>query len=102
MIYDPAVNSLFPKVVTTSSTLEVEVGVSGNCSKPICKRAFGIRIAADKKKKKERKPWIPVTFIVDQHIPLNTYTRADILHGRNLRYHRHHHRFLTSVIYTLL
>lgn len=55
-----------------------------------------------KKKKKERKPWIPVTFIVDQHIPLNTYTRADILHGRNLRYHRHHHRFLTSVIYTLL
>lgn len=54
MIYDPTVNSLFPKVVTTSSTLEVEVGVSGNCSKPICKRAFGIRIAADKKKKRKK------------------------------------------------
>lgn len=67
IIYDPTVNSLFVTTSSTRSLVEVEVGVSGNCSKLayICKRAFGIRIVADKKKKK--KPWIPVTFIVDAY-----------------------------------
>lgn len=82
----------------------LEVGVSGNCSKPICFRYSNCGWLIKEKKKKRRRGNLGFQWrLSSMHMPLNAYTRIHryILYDRNLRYHRHH-RFLTSVIYTLL
>lgn len=103
-------NSLFSKVVTRTSSTTVRLkrlsrgGRFRKLLETYMLSVFELRLADKRKKKKRRRGNLGFQWrLSSMHMPLNAYTRIHryILYDRNLRYHRHH-RFLTSVIYTLL